>query len=348
MPRRNRGRLEPQRRRLRPRRGQPEIVAQNEEQVQDNEPIPVPPVQQVGRRRPQRRRARIEVEPNEQEAGIQQEAVEQIAPPPPKQTKTTAVQAGNGNNNNITSDPLLMPYSNEIDLIISQQTKEKNWNFEYVDFAQLLRQNCQFYYTEHKQHISIENGTLVLNNKSPKGKTIDNIELWTEAFSNFAKILIQKHTNLASDLFSYMSIIRSAITDATFDRIYQYDKQFRLRVSQDHTKSWAQIDGFLWLQFIAKGAQGLVQPAHDTLVKPCFDYNFKGICHKLNCIYKHSCMKCSLMHPAVACIKFNRINGFQNFNRPRFYNPVNRSHLFNQNRPLLRPRLYSATSGPNH
>lgn len=51
-----------------------------------------------------------------------------------------------------------------------------------MDVAQLLRQNCQFYYTEHKQRISIENGTLVLNNKSPKGKTIDNIELWTEAF----------------------------------------------------------------------------------------------------------------------------------------------------------------------
>lgn len=120
-----------------------------------------------------------------------------------------------------------------------------------MDFAQLLSQSCQFDYTEHKQHISIENGTLVLSNKSPKGKTIDYIDLWTEAFSNFSKILIKKHTNLASDLFYYMSIIRSAITDAKFDRIYQYDKQFRLRVSQDHTKSWAQIDGFIWLQFIA-------------------------------------------------------------------------------------------------
>ena len=67
------------------------------------------------------------MEPNEQEAGIQQEAVEH--PPPPNQTKTTAVQAGNGNDNNITSDPLLMPYSNEIDLVISQQTKEHIWNF---------------------------------------------------------------------------------------------------------------------------------------------------------------------------------------------------------------------------
>lgn len=153
-------------------------MAQNEEHVQDNEPIPVPPVQQVGRRRPQRRRARIEEEPNEQEVGIQHEAVEQLAPPSPKQTNTTSVQAGNGNNNNITSDPLIMPYSNEIDSIISQQTKEKNWNFEYVDFAQLLRQNCKFYYTEHKQHISIENGTLVLNNKSPKGKPILNMFAW--------------------------------------------------------------------------------------------------------------------------------------------------------------------------
>jgi len=38
----------------------------------------------------------------------------------------------------------------------------------------------------------------------------------------------------------------------------------------------AQIDGFLWLQLIAKGAQGVSNAVvHDNLTKPCFDYNFK-------------------------------------------------------------------------
>ena len=82
-----------------------------------------------------------------------------------------------------------------------------------------------------------------------------------------------------------MSIIRGAVAE----RIYQYDRQFRLRVAQNHIKSWAQIDGFLWLQFIAKGAQGVSNAAvHDNLTKPCFNYNFKGVCHRFNCIYKHN------------------------------------------------------------
>jgi len=43
------------------------------------------------------------------------------------------------------------------------------------------------------------------------------------------KILVENHTTMASKLFTYMSIIRGALEDATFDRVYMYDQQFRLR-----------------------------------------------------------------------------------------------------------------------
>jgi hypothetical protein len=36
-----------------------------------------------------------------------------------------------------------------------------------------------------------------------------------------------------------------------------YDQQFRLRMSLNPTNSWSQIDGTLWLRFIAKAASGL-------------------------------------------------------------------------------------------
>ena len=134
-----------------------------------------------------------------------------------------------------------------------------------------------------------------------------------------------------------MSIIRGAMTDATFDRVYQYDRQFRLRVSQQHTKSWANIDVFLWLQFIANGAQGVTI----EISKPCFDFNLKGICYRQNCIYKHSCMKCSAFHPALTCYRFIRVNGHQNrFNRPRFNNQAVRYQNGQPStvRPVLRSR----------
>jgi len=54
----------------------------------------------------------------------------------------------------------------------------------------------------------------------------------------------------------YMSIIRGAVVDAPFYRVFQYDQQFQLRIAYNQTRTWSQIDGNLWLQFIAKGALG--------------------------------------------------------------------------------------------
>ena len=330
--------------RLRPRRNVPPEPEpeQHDAQVRDepapNEAAPENRPRRRGNRRraPAPRQEQHAEQAEQAEPAAQNEANQQnVAPPPPKQPRTTDVPAANGNIlNNLHPDPILMPCANETDIIVSQQMKEKIWNFEYVDFAQLIRQNSQFYNnTDQKQNIAVENGILVVSTKPSKLRTVDNIDVWTEAFSHYSKILIQKHALLAQDLFTYMSVIRGAIVDAPFERVHQYDRQFRLRVSQNHTKSFAQIDGFLWLQFIAKGAQGTVVTANSS--KPCYDYNFKGFCQKSHCIYRHNCVKCSLLHPAIACVRFDRVYDYQLIgNRPRFNNYGLRPPMVGQNRPL--------------
>ena len=40
-------------------------------------------------------------------------------------------------------------------------------------------------------------------------------------------------------------------------RVYMYGQQFRLRKSLNPTRPWSQVDGVLWLRFIAKGASGI-------------------------------------------------------------------------------------------
>ena len=62
---------------------------------------------------------------------------------------------------------------------------------------------------------------------------------------------------MASELFTYMSIIRGALAYATLDRVYMYDHQFRLHKSLNPTRPWSQVDGVLWLRFVAKGASGI-------------------------------------------------------------------------------------------
>ena len=61
-----------------------------------------------------------------------------------------------------------------------------------MEFAQLIKQNGQYYNIIEKK-IVLENGKLVISNRSSKFKSIDNIDLWTEAFTNFSKLLIQKY-----------------------------------------------------------------------------------------------------------------------------------------------------------
>ena len=115
-------------------------------------------------------------------------------------------------------------------------------------------------------------------NKPLKVKQIGSIEIWTAAFINYDKVMIDRHPLLAGDLSLYMSIIRGAVVDAPFYRVHQCDQQFRLRIAYNSNKD-TQIDGNLWLQFIAKGALGSQSRTAAQFPvssqKPCYDFNLK-------------------------------------------------------------------------
>ena len=208
---------------------------------------------------------------------------------------------------NDNNAPMLMAFSNELDIFIPQTLKDKIWAFEYTDLSLLLRQNFNIP-NENQNCISINDGRLVVQSvNKPVKKNIENISMWTDAFINYVKILIMKHPLLSGDLLMYMAIIRGAISDAPFDRVYMYDQQFRLRMAINPNNSWSNIDGTLWLRFIAKGSTG-VQNSTYTSQRPCYDYNFKKACFRRNCIYRHSCMKCGAFHPAAICNQFGKKN----------------------------------------
>jgi hypothetical protein len=40
---------------------------------------------------------------------------------------------------------------------------------------------------------------------------------------------------------------------------------------------------------------------HQVSNRPCWDYNFKGLCIRQLCNYKHACLKCGLAHPFAYC-----------------------------------------------
>jgi hypothetical protein len=175
---------------------------------------------------------------------------------------------------------MLLTCDIETDISISKTTKDKFWNLEYTVLSLLLRHHFNCQRVKHN-FLSLAEGKLLmyLTNKPLKVKQINSIEIWTDAFINNANVMIDRHHLLAGYSLSYMSIIRGAVVDAHFNRVYQCDQQFRLRIAYNQTRTMAQIDGNSWLQFIARGtldngsstaAQFLVSSQ-----KPCYDFKFK-------------------------------------------------------------------------
>ena len=205
-----------------------------------------------------------------------------------------------GEVNEVYDEPLMLPGFNEVDIFISQKLKDKIWNFEYIDLSLMHRKNFNSQ-TNNENTIGINEGMLVIQNKVKKTHTVSSVEDWTDSFIAYAQVLIERYPGKASELFSYMSIIRGAAADHSFEKCYSYDQQFRLRVSRDHTKKWSSIDGFLWLRILTASTP---KQQHADVSNKCYDFNFKGFCNKRNCQYRHACLKCGLDHSSLRCRRF--------------------------------------------
>jgi len=199
-------------------------------------------------------------------------------------------------------EPLLVPgFSNEIDIFIPQSLKEKAWNFEYVELSLFLRQNFESNIGQKPCNLEIVDGKLVIQQRIKKVKSIDNISNWTSAFLNYILVITENHPSKASELIKYITILRNAAAEFPASKWLLYDQQFRLRISRNPSRSWANIDGELWLRFIASAATNSVFSFKNNSRYACYDYNYKGICTKAVCSYRHICLKCQLQHPSIHC-----------------------------------------------
>ena len=173
------------------------------------------------------------------------------------------------------------------------------------DLALLLYQNFISQLDKPQNVVGYDNesGSLVVQpNKQSKVKSIQNIEAWTDGFINYINIFLQRFPNSALELITYMSTIRG--TNVQFDKIYRYDQQFRLRMANNPTRSWASIGGILWFTIIANGSSlNTTNQQIQVSNRPCWNYNFKGLCIRQLCNYKHACLKCGLAHPFAYCTR---------------------------------------------
>lgn len=221
-------------------------------------------------------------------------------------------------------DPMLHYTYNEQDIFIPDNIKNKIWNGEYVNLATLLKQNfTQSAYNDMSGTLAIVNNQITIKQAPTKIRVpINSIQTWTDAFINYIIIYSLKHKDKTIDLLKYMAIVRGAAVNNPIHKWLEYDTQFRLRMSKEPTKNWATIDGHLWLSCGLAGDLAAVSQA----AAPCYEYNFKGVCSRLNCSYAHICIKCKVSHPASTCGLFqeskNANLSYRGFSNIRPYSSV--------------------------
>ena len=109
-------------------------------------------------------------------------------------------------------------------------------------------------------------------------------------------LLIENHPSKATELLRYLYIIRRRKPIVKMVIIWP--------AIQVKVCSWASIDGECWLRFITTLVNSTINYTQRTSKCHCYDYNYKGSCNRLNCQYKHTCIKRSLQHPSIHCVSY--------------------------------------------
>jgi len=171
--------------------------------------------------------------------------------------------------------------SDDITRNVAQNIKHKIMLGEYVDLSSLL---CNTLTNGGRQTISVFQGQLSIQPKQPETKIV-SIEMWTDSFLIFISIYCSAHPSLFQDLLKYMKSVRLGSKRCVGLGWKAYDEQFRLRMAQDPTSSWAAIDTELWLllmqpvgnvQHGAAVAPRVIQN-YGTVLK-CYAFNYNGLC----------------------------------------------------------------------
>ena len=79
-----------------------------------------------------------------------------------------------------------------------------------------------------------------------ESRTIASFSKWEQAFRVFSNIYTKAYQEKASELIQYNHIIHSAAQSFSWDNVYQYDKEFRVHISNFLQRSWAVILQQTW------------------------------------------------------------------------------------------------------
>ena len=181
---------------------------------------------------------------------------------------------------------------------IDNNTKQKIFNHQYVDFAKLLPRDWVSREEDHRMEIISKRGStyfVPISDRESVG--IYNFSKWEQAFRVFSDIYTRYFPDRAAELLQYNHIIFTASQSFHLDNVYQYDKEFRMHLSNFPSRSWAIILQQAWSIYL----RDKIKTNDDGWFIQMQKYK-KEICKctaGASCAFDHCCLSCKKWGPGL-------------------------------------------------
>ena len=105
-------------------------------------------------------------------------------------------------------------------------------NNEYVDFSRLIPRERMFREEDHRMELISKGWQTYFVPVSDREATgISSFSKWEEAFRIFSNVYTSKFPSKATELIQCNYVIYTASLTFAWDNVYQYDKEFRMHIS---------------------------------------------------------------------------------------------------------------------
>ena len=116
---------------------------------------------------------------------------------------------------------------------------------EYIDFSKLIPRDKVVVEEDSRLELVVRNGRTFWTPVTP-GVTINNFQRWEQAFRVFSNIYCKTNPTRATELIEYNHIIHTISQAYSWDNVYLYDKEFRMHMSKNPSRSWGMILQQAW------------------------------------------------------------------------------------------------------
>ena len=155
---------------------------------------------------------------------------------------------------------------------------------EYIDFKELLPENM-FASPDATAQASVltlelarESGTtkpsFTIGNPKQRGKkSVDTFTAWMQAWNTYLAVVVHSFKDRTVPMLAYQRVITDAAAKFPIAQWYNYDKRFRLKLANDSSLSWANVQTGLWLECFtgfspAEPSTGTNVPTWNTVKQP--------------------------------------------------------------------------------